>query len=65
MVESLQMWCCRGVSGMSNLDVGMYRGGGVGRLGLREGPLVSGAHSMWSKSLLKPLSEEYNTFSPI
>lgn len=58
MVVSLLLWRRWGVSGMSNLVVGVHRGGGVGHLGVREGPLTSGAHPMWSRPLLKPLREE-------
>lgn len=47
-----------GISGMSNLIVGVRRGGGVGGLGLREGPLITGACRMWNRPLLKPLKEE-------
>lgn len=48
----------RGISGMSNLIVGVYRGGGVGSLGVREGPLTAGACRMWNRPLLKPLKEK-------
>lgn len=58
MVVSLLLWRRWGVSGMSNLVVGVHRGSGVGHLGVREGPLTSGAHPMWSRPLLKPLREE-------
>lgn len=57
MVVGLLPWRW-GVSGMSNLIVGVHRGGGVGGLGLREGPLITGAHRMWNRPLLKPLKEE-------
>ncbi len=57
MVVSLLPWRW-GISGMSNLIVGVRRGGGVGGLGLREGPLITGACRMWNRSLLKPLKEE-------
>lgn len=46
----------RGISGMSNLIVGVREGGGVGGLGVREGPLTAGA--MWNRPLLKPLREK-------
>lgn len=55
MVVSLLSWR-RGVSGMSNLIVGVHGGDGVGGLGVREGPLSTGA--MWNTPLLKPLREE-------
>ncbi len=57
MVVGLLPWRW-GVSGMSNLIVGVRRGGGVGGLGVREGPLITGAHRMWNRPLLKPLKEE-------
>lgn len=58
----LQRRC--GVSGMSNLVVGVHRGGGVGQLGVREGPFISGACLMWSRPLLKPLKgEESNGYT--
>lgn len=41
---------------MSNLIVGVHRGGGVGGLGVRGGPLTAGARRMWNRSLLKPLN---------
>lgn len=46
----------RGISGMSNLIVGVREGGGVGGLGVREGPLTAG--TMWNRPLLKPLKEK-------
>lgn len=57
MVVSLLPWRW-GVSGMSNLIVGVNRGDGVGCLGEREGPLSTGARRMWNRPLLKPLKEE-------
>lgn len=46
----------RGTRGMSNLIVGVHGGdGGVGGLGVREGPLTTGARRMWNTPLLKPL----------
>lgn len=45
-----------GISGMSNLIVGVHGGGGIGGLGVREGPLTAGA--MWIRPLLKPLKEK-------
>lgn len=58
MVVSLLLQWRWGVSRMSNLVVGVYGGGGVGHLRVREGPLTRGACPMWSRPLLKPLKEE-------
>lgn len=57
MVVGLLPWRW-GISGMSNLIVGVHGGGGVGGLGVREVPLITGARSMWNRSLLKPLKDE-------
>lgn len=57
VVVSLLPWR-RGIYGMSNLIVGVWRGGGVGGLGVRGGPLATGAHRMWNRTLLKPLQEK-------
>lgn len=57
VVVSLLLWRW-GVSGMSNLIVGVQRGDGVGGLGVREGSLTIGACRMWNRPLLKPLWEE-------
>lgn len=57
MVVSLLPWRW-GVSGMSNLIVGVYRGDGVGGLRVRDSPLTTGARRVWNRPLLKPLKEE-------
>lgn len=57
VVVSLLPWRW-GISGMSNLIVGVHRGDGVEGLGVREGPLTTGARRMWNRPLLKPLKEE-------
>lgn len=54
MVVRLLPWRW-GVGGMSNLIVGVNRGGGDRRRWVRGGPLTAGACRMWSRSPLKPL----------